>query len=124
MDETQEVAKSLAKGFQALGQQPESLFALLERLEIPWSKTDLPLSTAGSDDEPISTACVIIKWEDLMSGEKRNQEQGPMLKRLYSDAELKKMLDFAAQNRSATTQSTVLDSSRLVVPTNMKGIQL
>lgn len=55
-----------------IGSQPESLFNMFERLEIPWEKR----RTKEGD------IAIIIKWDDFMAGERRNQDQGSILKRL------------------------------------------
>lgn len=54
---------------------PERILDLLDRLEIPWERKRL-------NDE----SCLIIRWKDLTAGEARNQEEGPILKRLIKDS--------------------------------------
>lgn len=54
---------------------PERILDLLDRLEIPWERKRL-------NDE----SCLIIRWKDLTAGEARNQEEGPILKRLLKES--------------------------------------
>ena len=57
-----------------LATPPESLLSLFERLEIPWQKMDLEEGTM-----------FMVKWKDLMAGEKRNQTEGPFIKKLVEE---------------------------------------
>jgi hypothetical protein len=75
--EQQDVVKRLSKVIGILSAPPESIIALLDRLEIHWTRTNLPLFEQGEQD------CMVIKWSDLMEGEERNREQGSIMKRFY-----------------------------------------
>ena len=72
----QQAVQRLSKAMHYMGQPPESLLELLERLEIPWERIK---NVPG--DESYDT--LVIKWSDFLDGERRNQEQGSVLKRLY-----------------------------------------
>lgn len=72
----QQAVQRLSKAMHYMGQPPESLLELLDRLEIPWERIK---NVPG--DESYDT--LVIKWSDFLDGERRNQEQGSVLKRLY-----------------------------------------
>lgn len=70
----------------AIGSPPESLVALFDRLEIPWDRKQID-----------GVNCIVIQWKEFMAGEKRNQEQGPILKRIAEES---------AANSQSRTEST------------------
>jgi hypothetical protein len=57
-----------------LSTPPEPLLNLFERLQIPWERVVI-------DGE----SCCIIKWADLMTGETRNQAEGPFIKKVVEE---------------------------------------
>jgi len=57
-----------------LSQPPEQILSLFERLEIPWERTNI--------DED---SCLVILWSDLMEGERRNQQEGPFIRKLVEE---------------------------------------
>lgn len=63
-----------------LSTPPERIIDLFDRLEIPWERT-------RTDD---GTPVFVVKWDDLMAGETRNQAEGPFIKKIL--AELKEEL--------------------------------
>lgn len=74
----------------AVGSPPEPLLQLLDRLQIPWER------------KPVDGVnCLIIKWGDFMDGERRNQEQGPIIKRLMDKSGTSAQLDVNALNHRA-----------------------
>ena len=74
----QAAVQRLTKAMHHMGEPPESVLELLDRLEIPWERAK---NVAG--DESYDT--LVIRWSDLLDGERRNQEQGSVLKRLYGN---------------------------------------
>jgi hypothetical protein len=68
----QEAAGRLAQMMRALAAPPEPILELLERLEIPCHIRQL-------DDGDF----FVIRSEDLLAGEERNQKQGSQLQRMY-----------------------------------------
>lgn len=58
----------------AVGAPPEPLMQLFDRLEIPWEKKAID-----------GTNCIVISWKEFMDGERKLQEEGPILKRLLED---------------------------------------
>lgn len=60
-----------------MSQPPETILNLFERLNISWQKVDF-------EDGPH----LIVKWADLMEGEKRNQTAGPFIKKLVEEMKL------------------------------------
>lgn len=67
--------KQMMSLMKAVGSPPETLMQLLDRLQIPW------------DRKPVDGInCVVIKWGDFMDGERKLQEQGPILKRLMQES--------------------------------------
>ena len=53
---------------------PETIIGLLDRLEIPWNKISI-------EEIP----CLVVKWPDLVEGEKRNQTAGPFIKKVVEE---------------------------------------
>lgn len=66
----------------AVGSPPEPIMQLLDRLQIPWER------------KPVDGVnCVVIKWGDFMDGERKLQEQGPILKRLVAETATSSQLE-------------------------------
>lgn len=59
-----------------LNSPPENIVAMLDRLEIPWERKKLTKE---------GERYLIIKWDDLVEGEKRNQAAGPFIKTLVEE---------------------------------------
>ena len=57
-----------------LSTPPEPILNLFERLGIPWERVKI-------DGQ---THCV-IRWSDLMEGERRNQAEGPFIKKVVEE---------------------------------------
>lgn len=75
----QEIIDRLSVAMRALNEQPETILALLDRLEIPWQKVNSGQTIQSQN------AVLVIDWPDLLAGEKRQQDQGSVLKRLYGN---------------------------------------
>ena len=71
----------LVKLFKALGDAPETILDMFERLELPYEKV------WGFEDDSNESVLqyITIKWSDLLAAEKRNQDQGSIAKRLYGE---------------------------------------
>lgn len=57
-----------------LSTPPESIIELLDRVGVPWERTTLH-----------GESCVVIKWFDLMKGEKKLQKDGPYFKKVMEE---------------------------------------
>lgn len=57
-----------------LATKPESIIELLDRVGVSWERTTLH-----------GDSVVVIKWFDLMKGERKLQEQGPFFKKVMED---------------------------------------
>lgn len=58
----------------AISSPPERILDLLDRVGIPWERKHVD-----------GKSCLVARWDDISAGEQRNQEQGPILKRLLED---------------------------------------
>ncbi len=57
-----------------LSTPPENIISMLDRLNIPWDKIN-------NDGESV----MVIRWSDLMTGEKENQAQGPFIRKVMEE---------------------------------------
>lgn len=58
----------------AIGSPPERILDLLDRVGIHWERKNID-----------GQSCLVAPWAEVVEGEKRNQEQGPVLKRLMEE---------------------------------------
>ena len=67
--------KAQAAFARLLSTPPETIISMLDRLQIPWDKRK---NKEGTEH-------LIIKWKDLIEGEKRNQAEGPFIRKLAEE---------------------------------------
>lgn len=85
LDPKQQVAAQQAM-VKLLSTPPEPILNLFERLKIPWQRADFDGDTY-----------MLVKWSELMSGETRNQSEGPFIKKVVEAMKNEFASDPAAQ---------------------------
>lgn len=64
-----------------LGARPEPILAILDRLEIPWERKVIK----SKSDEKEPSTYLVIKWSDLMAGERKLQQEPTYMQRVAEE---------------------------------------
>ena len=91
-EQKKEATSRLVTLFKKLGEKPEPILDMFERLEIPYLRRNFAF-----DDQSEECTYILIKVDDLHAGEIRNQAAGSIVNRLYGDK-------VAQQTPSETTE--------------------